>query len=613
MCGIVGVVGSAKSVTQTLEGLKKLEYRGYDSAGICTITNNDFTIIKEKGKIQNLKNSINQNNVNSNIAIGHTRWATHGIPNQVNAHPHRSNNFAVVHNGIVENYQELKKKLNRKKSIFLSDTDTEVIPHLIEYYFNKEQNIRKALIRSCQDIIGTYAIAVLDKNQPDTIYIAKKGSPLILGVTDNIKFISSDYLAFGQYCNKIITFEDNDFAEITPDKISIFDINNNNISRKIKTSNFDNNSISKDGYDHFMLKEIYEQPRVIEETLQTYINPINNTINLTNYSFKISNINSITIIACGTSYYAGYIAKYLIEELAQIKVNIEIASEYRYSKIIKDNKNLAIFISQSGETADTLAALKYAKQNKLKTLSFVNVAHSSIAKISDSVIRTLAGPEIGVASTKAYSAQIAALYLFALDFSFKKNKINNTQLSNLIDNIFECGIRMQNILENDTLKNIKLIAKKLSKSSNALFIGRGLSYINSLEASLKLREISYINSHGIAAGELKHGTIALIDKKLPVIVIAPRNPNNELFEKTFSNASEVNARKGNIIAISDNIGLKKFKNITSKTIEIPTINNSIEEILLPIIYLQLLSYYCALYRGNDIDQPRNLAKSVTVE
>jgi glucosamine--fructose-6-phosphate aminotransferase (isomerizing) len=362
-----------------------------------------------------------------------------------------------------------------------------------------------------------------------------------------------------------------------------------------------------------MLKEIYEQPRVIEETLQTYINLNNNTINLTNYNFTISAINSISIIACGTSYYAGYIAKYLIEKLAQIKVNIEIASEYRYSKIIKDKKNLAIFISQSGETADTLAALKYAKQNKLKTLSFVNVAHSSIAKISDSVIRTLAGPEIGVASTKAYSAQIAALYLFALDFAFKKNKINNTQLSNLIDNIFECGIRMQNILEDNTLKNIKLIAKKIAKSQNALFIGRGLSYINSLEAALKLREISYINSHGIAAGELKHGTIALIDKKLPVIVIAPRNPNNELFEKTFSNASEVNARNGKIIALSDKIGIKKFRKITSQIIEIPQINNSIEEILLPIIYLQLLAYYCALYKGNDIDQPRNLAKSVTVE
>ncbi len=613
MCGIVGVIGSHQSIDLTLEGLERLEYRGYDSAGICAIKNNQFNIIKEKGKIKNLKNSINNNKISSNVAIGHTRWATHGIPNQINAHPHNSNNFCVVHNGIVENYQELKKKLNRKKSIFLSDTDTEVIPHLIEFYFKKENDIRKAIIKSCNDIIGTYAIAILDKNQPDKLYIAKKGSPLILGINDDVKFISSDYLAFSKYCNKIVTFEDNDYAEISADKVTIFDQNNKNIIRKAKISNLNNKNITKDGYDHFMLKEIYEQPRVIEETLQTYINLSNNTINLTNYKFTISAINSISIIACGTSFYAGYIAKYLIEELAQVKVNIEIASEYRYSKIIKDKKNLAIFISQSGETADTLAALKYAKQNKLKTLSFVNVAHSSIAKISDSVIRTLAGPEIGVASTKAYSAQIAALYLFALDFAFKKNKINNTQLSNLIDNIFECGIRMQNILEDNALKNIKLIAKKIAKSQNALFIGRGLSYINSLEAALKLREISYINSYGIAAGELKHGTIALIDKKLPVIVIAPRNPNNDLFEKTFSNASEVNARNGKIIALSDKIGIKKFRKITSQIIEIPQINNSIEEILLPIIYLQLLAYYCALYKGNDIDQPRNLAKSVTVE
>ncbi len=575
--------------------------------------NSNFKIVKERGKIVNLKKSLKKTRLKSDIAIGHTRWATHGVPSQINAHPHNSPKFCVVHNGIIENYQNIKSKLDKKKVDFISDTDTEVIPHLIEYYYDQEKDIRHSLIKACKDMHGTFALAILFKDQNDVIAVAKKGSPLVIGIGKGQNYISSDYYALSEYTDQIITLEDGDFAIIYKDKIIIFDENNKEVSRSIKAIKSNTAKISKDGFAHFMLKEIYEQPRVIEETIQTYINLSDNSIHLSNFPFDLKEIKKITIVACGTSYYAGMAAKYIIEELAQIAVEVDIASEFRYRCNVFDDKNLMIFISQSGETADSLAALKYAKSKKQKILSIVNVPFSSMAQFSDCVIRTVAGPEIGVASTKAYTAQIAVLSLFAIHFADIKQKINYQQKSNLVLQLLECGIKMQDLLQNDKIKVINDIAKSLSKANGAIYIGRGLSYVTALESALKLREISYINAYGIAAGELKHGTIALVDKKMPVIVIATRNTSNNLFDKTLSNAAEVNARGGNLIVLSDKIGSKKFAKFSDKIIVNGIVNGIIEEALLPIISMQLLSYYTALHRKSDIDQPRNLAKSVTVE
>lgn len=613
MCGIVGVVGNENAVSIIIDGLKKLEYRGYDSAGIAVIENGEFVTVKEEGKIANLEMALSQFSFNSKIAIGHTRWATHGRPSKENAHPHASSRICVVHNGIIENYQEIKEKLQKNGVNFLSQTDTEVLPHLIEFYLEKTNDIKKALVAVAKEIHGTFALAIIFKGNEDLIAVAKRGSPLVLGLGKEVNYIASDYYALSDHTNKIITLEDNEFGIITSKTIEIFDANIKEIKKSPKTMEAEKNRISKDGYAHFMLKEIYEQPRVLEETIQTYSNLSDHSIHLPNFPFDLVKINKVTIIACGTSYYSGLAAKYIIEEIAGIEVEVDIASEFRYRKHPFRDDNLMIFVSQSGETADTLAALKYAKQNNQKILSIVNVALSSMAQLSDSVIRTVAGPEIGVASTKAYTAQIAVLSLFAINLASIKGKITDNKKSELLQELAESGLKMVSLLKEENIKNIKKIAKSLVKAKNLLYIGRGISQITAFEAALKFRELSYINAQGIAAGELKHGTIALIDKKMSVIVIAPHNKNNDLFEKTVSNAQEVNARGGEIIFLSDKLGISQFRRMAKKVIEIPEMSGIIQEALLPVVSTQLLAYYVALYKGNDVDQPRNLAKSVTVE
>jgi glucosamine--fructose-6-phosphate aminotransferase (isomerizing) len=546
----------------------------------------------------------------SDIGIGHTRWATHGRPSKQNAHPHASSNVCVVHNGIIENYQELKEKLAKSGAKFLSQTDTEVVPHLIEYHFEKTGDIKKSILETAKEIHGTFALAVIFKGHPNVIAVAKRGSPLVIGLGENENYIASDYYALSDHTNKIIALEDEEFAIISKNEIEVFDAKNKPIHKEPKLMEAENNRVSKDGYDHFMLKEIYEQPRVLEETIQAYVDLSSSSIHLPNFAFDLKKINKITIVACGTSYYSGMCAKYLIEEIAGVEVEVDIASEFRYRAHPFRDDNLMVFVSQSGETADTLAALKFAKQNGQKILSIVNVAHSSMAQLSDAVIRTIAGPEIGVASTKAYTAQVAVLSLFAIELGFIKGKINAEQKAKLIHQLAESGAKMSLMLEEKEIKNIKKIARSLVRARNVLYIGRGISQITSFEAALKLRELSYINAQGIAAGELKHGTIALIDKKMPVIVIAPYN---NLFEKTASNAQEVNARGGKIIFISDKKGITQFKKLSKRVIEIPECDGMIQEALLPVIPTQLLSYFVALFKGNDVDQPRNLAKSVTVE
>jgi glucosamine--fructose-6-phosphate aminotransferase (isomerizing) len=613
MCGIVGVVGSEKSTSIILEGLKKLEYRGYDSAGIAVITKGKFQTVKEEGKISRLEVALKKTKLNSIIGIGHTRWATHGRPSKENAHPHASSKICVVHNGIVENHQELRSRLEKSGSKFVSQTDTEVIPHLIEYHFAKSGDLKKALLDATKEIKGSFALAVMVEGDDNLIAVAKRGSPLVIGVGEGVNYIASDYYAVAEHTNQIINLEDGEFALISKDDIEFFNTKGREIQKEVQEMEFESKASSKEGYAHFMLKEIHEQPRVIEETIRTYADLSNGSIHLPNFDFDINKIKKITIIACGTSYYAGMVAKYLFEEIANIEVEVDIASEFRYRSHPFRKNNLMLFISQSGETADTLAALKYAKSNKQKILSIVNVAHSTMARLSDVVIRTIAGPEIGVASTKAYTAQIAVLSLLAIHFGFVGGEISPKRKAKLLQELAESGAKISDMLEAKKVKNIKKVADYLASFKNIIFIGRGISQITAFEASLKLREISYINSQAIAAGELKHGTIALIDKKMPVVVIAPRLSHNELFEKTVSNAQEVNARGGKITFVSDAKGIAEFGKMAERSIEVPEVSGSIQEALLPIISAQLLAYYVALCKGSDVDQPRNLAKSVTVE
>ncbi len=613
MCGIVGVVGSKNSVTIIIDGLKKLEYRGYDSAGIALLENNQFRTVKEEGKIVQLEQALAQHKFSGEIAIGHTRWATHGAPSKENAHPHASSQVCVVHNGIIENHQELKAKLQKNGAQFLSETDTEVVPHLIEYHFAQTHDIKKSILAAAKEIHGTFALAVIFKGHQDLIAVAKRGSPLVLGMGKGENYVASDYYALSDHTNKIIALDDDEFALVLPNSVEVFDVEGKKVNKKVKTMEAEKNRVSKDGYDHFMLKEIYEQPRVLEETIQAYVDLSNSSIHLPNFGFDLKEINKITIVACGTSYYSGLCAKYLIEEIAGVEVEVDIASEFRYRSHPFRHDNLMIFVSQSGETADTLAALKYAKQNGQKILSIVNVAHSSMAQLSDAVIRTVAGPEIGVASTKAYTGQVAILSLFAVHLGVIKGKVDAKQKNILLQQLAESGLKMTHLFDQSKIKNIKKIAKSLTRARNLLYIGRGISQVTAFEAALKFRELSYINAQGIAAGELKHGTIALIDKKMPVVVIAPRNSQNDLFEKTLSNAQEVNARGGKIIFVSDREGIVQFGKMARKKIEIPKLDGVIQEAILPVISTQLLAYYVSLYKGNDVDQPRNLAKSVTVE
>ncbi|GDX36665.1 glutamine--fructose-6-phosphate aminotransferase [isomerizing] [Alphaproteobacteria bacterium] len=616
MCGIVGVIGAKSPVNIIIDGLKKLEYRGYDSAGVALVDNKGFKIVKEEGKIIKLENKLKpllKKLNNCEIAIGHTRWATHGKPSKENAHPHASKKVCVVHNGIIENYQKLKNTFQNSAIKFISETDTEALPHLFEKQLEKTKDLKKALITGCSQIHGTFALAVIFNDYPDVIAVAKRGSPLVIGIGQNQNFVASDFYALANYTHEIIILDDEEFALVYKDKVEIFNKEGQKIVKQSKTMESQNSKVGKDGFAHFMLKEIYEQPRVLEETIQGYLNMTDSSIHLPNFNFDLKKINKITIVACGTSYYAGLAGKYIIEDIAGIEVEVDIASEFRYRSHPFRDDNLMIFVSQSGETADTLASLKYAKQHNQKILSIVNVAHSSMAQLSDAVIRTLAGPEIGVASTKAYTAQIAVLSILAIHIANIKQKISAKEQVNLIKDLSQVAINMANLLDDCEVKNIKKIAYYLAKQKQVLYIGRSICHVSALEASLKFRELTYLNAQGISAGELKHGTIAVIDKKMPVIVIAVHDSRSDLLEKTLSNAQEVNARGGKIIFVSSNKGINQFNKNAKYKIEVPQVNGIIQEALMPIIPMQLLAYYVALFKNHDVDQPRNLAKSVTVE
>lgn len=610
MCGIIGYVGYENATPLLLDGLKKLEYRGYDSAGIAVHDGDKLSIIKAKGKLQELKNKINKDflNLKGNLGIGHTRWATHGEPSERNSHPQVSmcKKFAIVHNGIIENYIFLKEELLKKGFNFLSDTDSEVIAHLIEFYYNGD--ILDTIVNLINKIEGSYALGIICKDNPEKLIAVKKSSPLIIGIGKNENFIASDITAIISKTKNMIRLEDEEIAIIEKNNVKVYDKNKNIISKNIICVDWDVSVAEKSGYEHFMLKEIMEQPKAITNTINPRIK--NDRIEIENVNFskkELEDLNKICIIACGSAYHAGYVAKYIFEKLLRKSVEIEVASEFRYMQPIIDEKVLVIAISQSGETADTLAAIKEARRLGAKVLSIVNVVGSSIANESDKVIYTWAGPEIAVATTKAYSTQLIVIYMLAIYMAHKLEKIDSKKYLDYINDLQKIPFKVEEILKKQN--EIKAFADKFYNCKDVFFIGRNIDYAVSLEGSLKLKEISYIHSEAYPAGELKHGTISLIEKNTLVVALAT---NDLLFEKMISNIKEVKARGATVFTLTTEEHKNSIKSISDFNICIPKIC----DIMMPslsVIPLQLFSYYIAYLKNCDIDKPRNLAKSVTVE
>ena len=617
MCGIVGYIGKQKAVPILINGLKSLEYRGYDSAGIALLSNEKIDVIKDKGRVSNLESDSLINTLKSTIGIGHTRWATHGIPSKINSHPHLNNKqtIAVVHNGIIENYNELKAKLLKNNYKLLSETDSEVIPNLID--LNNNGNILEAISKTLKELKGSYALGIISTELPNKIIIAKKNNPIVIGKGQNEFFIASDIPAIAKHTQDFYFLDDEQIAVISEDSISFYDINLNKIDLPLKNIKFDIGVAEKNGYEDYMLKEIYEQPKAIRETIGSFLTN-NNPINL-NIDIDFKEINKIFIIACGTAMHAGMATKYAFEHFCQIPTEIDMASEFRYRNPIINNKTLCIFISQSGETADTIAAIKLAKANGAKTIGIINAIDSTMTRLVDTTLYTHAGPEIAVASTKAYTCQVTLLTILALYIS---EKLNIKELENEIKTTKQDILNLPKLVE-DQLKNIdyiKDISNNLYKNHDIYFIGRGQDYAAALEGSLKLKEISYIHSEAYASGELKHGPIALIEDNTLVLGIAT---NSATAPKTMSNLEEVIARGADTILITNQNSktdeLSENKSITKSDIEkvhylieVPEINTFLSPIS-TIIPMQLFAYYISKAKKLDVDKPRNLAKSITVE
>ena len=603
MCGILGIISEKDIISPMIEGLKKLAYRGYDSSGLATINNQ--TIIKRRasGKIENLEKVIFSSPIKGNVGIAHTRWATHGIPNEKNAHPHATKNVAIVHNGIIENYKDIINNL-KNKHLLTSDTDSEVIAHLLTNYLEDGLDINKAINKLIKILKGAFAIGILISNENKLIAV-RKGSPLAIGYGENQNYIGSDAVGLAPYTKKITYLEDGDWAILDSKKVKIYN-NNKEVKRDINITSISRLSIEKGGFKHYMHKEIHEQPTAIGETLKSYIDFDKKILKINNKLIN-NKISRITMVACGTSSYACRVARFWFEKVANIPVQMDIASEYRYRKMLHSENELLIFISQSGETRDTIACLEEVKKKKTKTLSIVNVADSSIARLSDETILTQAGPEIGVASTKAFTTQLITLLILAIKLGVLKKEISISEEQTLANQLIEIPSLMNETLENES--KIRSIASEIYTAKDILYIGRGESHAIALEGALKLKEISYIHAEGYAAGELKHGPIALVDENVPIIGILP---SNELFNKTASNLAEVYARGGKIISITDEKGSSKIQDISSRIFTISKCNELFQAILLSVP-IQLLAYHIAVFKGTDVDQPRNLAKSVTVE
>ena len=607
MCGIIGIIGKEQASDALVDGLKRLEYRGYDSAGIATLHNGQIERRRAEGKIKNLVTRISELPIQGRTGIGHTRWATHGVPNEENAHPHSTERVAIVHNGIIENFQELRKELVQAGCNLASDTDTEIIVHLIDQQLIAGKSPIDATGSVLKRLTGAFALGVIFAGEENLMIAARKGSPLAIGIGDGESYLGSDAIALAPLTQKIIYLDDGDWAVITSDYIHIFDAEDNEVEREIKTSALSGAAIGKGGYRHFMLKEIYEQPQVIGDTLHSYINPTTRTVTLPALNFDLASIKKMTLIACGSSYIACLIAKYWLEQIARISVEVDIASEFRYRESVMEEGGAALFISQSGETIDTLAALRYAKSQNQHILSVVNSPESAIARESDAVFHSNAGPEIGVASTKALTTQLTVLACFCVALAKARCMITDEEQAHLTNALTEIPARAAEILNHD--ERIAEIASSIYESRDALYLGRGTSYAVALEGALKLKEISYIHAEGYAAGEMKHGPIALIDEDMPVIVIAP---TDHLLDKTISNVEQVMARGGRLIFLSDEQGAARIDDQKAQTITLPTVDPFVAPILYTIP-VQLLAYHVAVLKGTDVDQPRNLAKSVTVE
>ncbi|MFT6199317.1 MAG: glucosamine--fructose-6-phosphate aminotransferase (isomerizing) [Vicingaceae bacterium] len=612
MCGIVAYIGHQQAFPIILKGLKRLEYRGYDSAGVALL-NDDLLLYKKAGKVSNLEEYTKDKTLDSNVGIGHTRWATHGGPTDVNAHPHKSGDgrLAIIHNGIIENYSSLKKELIERGHSFESDTDTEVLIHLIEEIIKQDNvSLEEAVRYSLNEVVGAYAIVVIDKENPNKLIAARNSSPLVIGIGKDEFFVASDATPIIEYTKNVIYLDDEQVAIIERgEEVKIVDIANKTITPYIQELEMNLEAIEKDGYDHFMLKEIYEQPQSIRASMLGRLNSITGQVTLggvEEFETKFMNAERIIFVACGTSWHSALVGEYMIEDLARIPVEVEYASEFRYRNPIITEKDIVIAISQSGETADTLAALELAKKKGATIYGICNVVGSSIARATDAGSYTHAGPEIGVASTKAFTAQITVLALMALTLAQKKGSITKTRYQELAHQLNDIPNLVTKVLESND--QIKYIAEQYKDAANFLYLGRGYNFPVALEGALKLKEISYIHAEGYPAAEMKHGPIALIDESMPVVAIATKVAN---YHKVVSNIQEVKARNGNIIGIVTE-GDESIREISEHVIEVPKTDEFLDP-LVSVIPLQLLSYHIAVLRGCNVDQPRNLAKSVTVE
>ncbi|MBS7670924.1 glutamine--fructose-6-phosphate transaminase (isomerizing) [Croceicoccus gelatinilyticus] len=607
MCGIIGIVGSEPVADRLVDGLKRMEYRGYDSAGICTIDDGKLVRRRAEGKLSNLVNELKGNPAEGVVGIAHTRWATHGAPTEANAHPHATAEVALVHNGIIENFKQLRDELLADGRKFESETDTEVVVHLISRRIEQGMSPEEAMQTVLPRLRGAFALAVTFRSHPDMLIGARLGSPLVVGYGEGETYLGSDALALAPLTQRISYLEEGDWVVITRDGAAIYDKDNNRVDRPVVHSGATAAATEKGNYHHFMQKEIFEQPTVVAQTLRSYVRQLERQVALPQIDFDITAIDRITIVACGTSYYAGMVAKYWFEKFARVPVDIDVASEFRYRDPVLPYGGLSLFISQSGETADTLAALRHCREAGQTIAVVVNVPTSSMAREADLLLPTHAGPEIGVASTKAFTCQLAVLAALAAHMAVKKGMMDAAEERQVVDHLLEAPACLNAALDHD--EDIKAMAHLIAPARDVLYLGRGPDFPLALEGALKLKEISYIHAEGYASGEMKHGPIALIDDKVPVIVLAPSGP---LFEKTVSNMQEVRARGGKIVLISDAEGIEEAGEGCMATIEMPKVH----PLIAPLVYavpVQLLAYHVACVKGTDVDQPRNLAKSVTVE
>jgi glutamine---fructose-6-phosphate transaminase (isomerizing) len=607
MCGIIGIIGKDAAAPRLMAALKRLEYRGYDSAGIATLRNGHIERVRAEGKLGNLEARLKERPLPGTTGIGHTRWATHGAPIENNAHPIATDRVAVVHNGIIENFQELRDELIARGRKFVTDTDTESVAHLLTAYLEDGLSPQEAMAKAMPRLHGAFALVIMFAGRRDLLIGARRGTPLAVGYGEGEMYLGSDALALAPFTDRICYLEEGDWVELSDNRAVIHDESGRIVERAVKQTKMSGAPIGKGNFGHYMLKEIYDQPSVLGDTLRTMINPTTLSVALPALPFDFAKVSRLTISACGTAFYAGLVGKYWFEQLARIPVEADIASEFRYREAPMPKDGVALFISQSGETADTMAALKYAREQHQKILSIVNVPESSIARASDAVLQTLAGPEIGVASTKAFTTQLTVLACVAVAAARARGAIDAKRERQLVMALMEVPARAAEVLNHD--ERIRELAKSVAEARDVLYLGRGTGYPIALEGALKLKEISYIHAEGYAAGEMKHGPIALIDDGVPIIVIAP---SDALFEKTASNMQEAMARGGKVIFLSDRKGLQRLGGKAAATIELP----EVDPFVAPILYaipVQLLAYHTAVIKGTDVDQPRNLAKSVTVE